>query len=133
MSVLITATLIVLNAAEVHLGDFGSFSYQGIFLQVLQYAAKFYELVMAISLADIVLHRIRWDLLHEIGVPFGFWIAAYQLSDLQYLVSKKFWSSVWWPRIHGRSSLRRGTFNLLIVAACILSLVVGPSSGVLMV
>jgi hypothetical protein len=130
--ILITALLVTLSATRVYFGDLGGFAYQSIALQALQYCAKVHDLLMAASISEILLHRIRWDLLHKNGVPFGFLTAAYQLGDPFYFISSEFRAGVWKPRRHDRGD-SRFWLTVLIVPMCLLSLGVGPSSGVLLV
>ena len=127
----LTITLVVLNAKQVYMSDFGAFAGQDVVLQTFQFVVKAHEILMTMSLAGIVLHRIRWDLI-AVGVPFGMLSSAYQLTDIGYLFSVEFRESIWRPRSHD-SSISRLTLSLLIVVSCILSLVVGPSSGVLLI
>jgi hypothetical protein len=132
LPILITALLVTLSATRVYFGDLGGFAHQDIVLQALQYCAKVHDVLMAASISEIVLHRIRWDLLHKNGVPFGFLTAAYQLGDPFYFISPEFRAGVWKPQSHDRGD-RRFWLTVLIVPTALLSLGVGPSSGVLLV
>ena len=131
-AVLSSAILIILSARKVYFGDLDGFPNQDGVFEVMQFAVKAHEILMTMSIAEVVLHRIRWDLLNTDGVPFGFLSAAYQLSDALYLISAEFWASAWSPRAHDRS-FRRLSFSVLVVLGVVLSLLVGPSSGVLMI
>ena len=92
---------------------------------------------MTMSIGEIVLHRIRWDLLNPSpggGVPLGLLSAAYQLSEVGYLFSAEFWMSAWTPVAHvHKRTWRRLSLSLLVVVGCLLSFTVGPASGVVMV
>ena len=132
LPVLVTSVLVALNAREVYMSDLNGFSGQDVVLQAFQFVVKAHEILMTMSIGDIVLHRIRWDLIAVAGVPFGLLSAAYQLGDIAYLFSTEFRSSVWRPSSHD-PSFSRLTLSLLVAVSCILCLVVGPSSGVLLI
>ena len=114
------------------MSDLNGFLGQDVVLQAFQFVVKAHEILMTMSLGDIVLHRIRWDLIAVAGVPFGLLSSAYQLGDIGYIFSTEFRASVWRPRSHD-PSFSRLTLSLLIVVSCLLCLVVGPSSGVLLI
>lgn len=132
LPVLVTSVLFVISAGEIYMSDLDGFPGQDVALQSLQFVVKAHEILMTMSLGDIVLHRIRWDLIVKSGVPFGLLSSAYQLGDLGYLFSAEFRASVWRPSSHD-PSLSRLTLSLLILVSCLLCLVVGPSSGVLLI
>lgn len=132
ISILITAILIIFCATKAYFGDLDGFPNQDVIFEALQFVVKGHEIIMTMSIAEIVLHRIRWDLLNNDGVPFGFLSAAYQLSDAIYLISTEFRACAWTPWAHDKS-FRRLSLTVLIVGGIVLSLTVGPSSGVLMV
>jgi hypothetical protein len=115
-----------------YMSDLDGFPGQDVVLQALQFVVKAHEILMTMSLGDIVLHRIRWDLIVRLGVPFGLLSSAYQLGDLGYLFSPEFRASVWRPSSHD-PSFSRLTLSLLVLVSSLLSLVVGPSSGVLFI
>jgi hypothetical protein len=130
--ILITGVLLALAGARVYFSDLNGFPDQNRALQALQYAAKLHEILMAMSIADMVLHRIRWLLLKGRGVPFGYMSAAYQLPNPFYLGSTEFRTNAW--RFGPRDkSLGDHILTLLITEGCLLTLAVGPSSAVLMV
>ena len=130
--IFVTSILFVLCAAEVYMGDLDGFPGQDVVLQAFQFVVKAHEILMTMSLGDIVLHRIRYDLIVRAGVPFGLLTSAYQLGDLGYLFSAEFIAAVWKPRSHD-PSFSRLVLSFLVVVSCLLCLVVGPSSGVLLI
>lgn len=130
--VLVTLTLIAMSAMTLYYSDLDAFSTQDVALQAFQFAVKAHEILITISITDIVLHRVRWDLLVLGEMPFGFLTSAYQLSRVEYLFSYQFWGAAWRLR-KGPGHLRRLSLGLLIMLACALTLTVGPSSGVLMI
>ena len=133
--VLISGTLLALSAGKVYFGDLNGPAWEWFALQAFQYAAKAHDLLMTVSIADIVLHRIRWDLIVANGVPFGLLSSAYQLSDLGYFFSDEFVACAWVPWSHDRRrrTSARLSMSLLLMLACVLTLTVGPSSGVMMI
>ena len=130
-TILIASFLITLSARRVYFSDIDGFPGQDIFLQSLQYVVKAHEILMTASITDVVLHRIRWDLISA-GVPFGLLSAAYQLSDLSYLKSIEFRRGFWGYQTRDRS-FRRLSLGVLVGLSCFLSVFVGPSSGAVMV
>ena len=92
LPILVTSILFVLCTAEVYMGDLDGFPGQDVVLQAFQFVVKAHEILMTMSLGDIVLHRIRYDLIVHAGVPFGLLTSAYQLGDLGYLFSAEFHS-----------------------------------------
>ena len=132
LPVLVTGVLVALNAREIYMSDLDGFPGQDVVLQAFQFVVKAHEILMTMSLGDIVLHRIRWDLIAVAGVPFGLLSSAYQLGDIGYLFSTELRASFWRPSSHD-PSFSRLTLSLLIVVSCLLCLVVGPSSGVLLI
>ncbi|KAK5654240.1 hypothetical protein OQA88_7415 [Cercophora sp. LCS_1] len=60
-------------------------------LSALQFAAKLHESLMMFSLAHILLHRVRYLLKSNKGVPLTLLTAPFQLNSPHYIVSKDFW------------------------------------------
>ena len=59
LAILITSFLVARNARNAYFYDIDGFTGQDVFLQSLQYVVKFHEILMAASITDIVLYRIR--------------------------------------------------------------------------
>ena len=132
LSIAVTSILFVLCAANIYMGDLDGFPDQDIAIQALQFVVKAHEILMTMSLGDIVLHRIRYDLIVRSGIPFGLLSSAYQLDNLGYLFSPAFRASFWRSSAYDRS-FSRLILALLVVVSSLLFLVVGPSSGVLFI
>jgi hypothetical protein len=101
LPILITVTLLVLNAMTVYGFDDNSFANQNVLLQAFQFLVKGHEIMMAISISAVVLHRVRYDLITG-EVPLGFLTSAYRLSDIFYLSSREFWGAAWTSQRNGR-------------------------------
>ncbi|KAI4288348.1 MAG: hypothetical protein L6R35_002392 [Caloplaca aegaea] len=129
-AILISSTLFYLSFAIVYGVDYGN-PYSKTILNGLQFVSKFHEITITTSLTAIVLHRIRYSLMKQSGVPLGFLASAYQLGALDYLVSAEFWGaatakfrykiSTWLP------------LWLLVAVSSVLASIVGPSSAILMI
>ena len=116
--------LIVLNVKNVVTGNVTSTTLTG-----LQFAAKFTEILIQASLADILLSVIRSQLLST-TVPLGALTAPYRTSDISFL-----WSAEFLGSLRSRSaSVRYLTLLWISIPLCIiLAALVGPSSAVLMI
>jgi hypothetical protein len=64
--------------------------YTNTVLSLLQYAAKIHEALIYMSLTDIILLRIRYDMAGNLGVPFGLLTSGMQLSSLTFLSTANF-------------------------------------------
>ncbi|CAG9982509.1 unnamed protein product [Clonostachys byssicola] len=100
-------------------------------LGILQFAAKAHEGLIVVSLSDILLHRVRWGLLGQEGVPLGFLSSAHHLpAPLLYLFSWEFWGTVVYP-VNNKVS------HFISVAAIIILTLIGigaaPTSAVTMI
>jgi hypothetical protein len=95
----------------------------------LQFVAKFHELIMQVSIVDVVLCIIRMELVDGF-VPLGALSGALQATQLSYLWSLDFVSVVKSPVLRGR---RKIVFVVMIPLLLILTAVVGPSSAILMI
>ncbi|KAL8785700.1 MAG: hypothetical protein Q9195_008523 [Heterodermia aff. obscurata] len=127
----ITIIILYLNVRQVYWQDLG-YPRQSSILQALQYAAKAHELMMAASLAAIVVHRIQHDLSCSGGVPFGFLTAGFRLDDPSFVFTKDFLGGALAPS--GEQGLRRlFPLTYLLVLAFVLTSIVGPSSAVAMI
>ena len=99
---------------------------QSTVLNAFQFGAKLHELLTDASLAALVLHRVRWNLIHDKGVPLGYLTSAYQLS-ITCLFSLQFWGPLKPLRI------KKLWLTLLILLTIILTTVIGPSSAILVI
>ncbi|CAH0059290.1 unnamed protein product [Clonostachys solani] len=87
-AVAVTATLLVLHF-KTQLWPSSLPSSEG--LSALQFAARIHETLVIVSLTDILLHRIRYNLLVEDGIPLGFLSSPYHLaSPIPHLLSWEF-------------------------------------------
>ncbi|CAG9990610.1 unnamed protein product [Clonostachys byssicola] len=98
---------------------------------VLQFAAKAHEGLILISLSDILLHRIRYGLLGEDGIPLGFLTSAHHLpAPLLYLFSWEFWGTVFYP---ARNRLSHAITVVLIIVLILLGIGAAPLSAIAMI
>jgi hypothetical protein len=95
----------------------------------LQFAAKFHELLMQASLADVLLGLIRAGLINGL-VPFGTLSGAMQPTQLSYLWSLDFFSLF---RSRAFQGWRKTLFVVAMPLLFALTALVGPSSAVLMI
>ncbi|RGP76865.1 hypothetical protein FLONG3_4948 [Fusarium longipes] len=124
----ITLTLLGLYIREVRWGDLTSEQ-----LNALQFAAKGHEILILVSLTDILLQRISYSLLHEDGVPLGFLSAPFYLgAPIQYLFSWEFWSGLVQPGIKPKTAGSWVTGTIIIVTI-ILSVAAAPLSAIVMI
>lgn len=89
-----------------------------------QVMAKVHELFMLSSLSFIVFYYMRTLLVGEEGVPFGLLNATYQVGSPAMLYKGGAWIAGFF--VHKR-------FALLLLAVCLLSIILGPSSAILMI
>lgn len=117
------AVLIILNWSCIFLGsDFDNAIW-------LQFVAKFHELLMQTSIAEVVLAIIRGQLINNY-LPLGALSAATQSYQISYLWSLDFFSSITSQEI---PASRKVIFATLIPLLVILTAVVGPSTATLMI
>ncbi|KAH6884157.1 hypothetical protein B0T10DRAFT_445509 [Thelonectria olida] len=101
-------------------------------LATLQFAAKAHEVLILISLTDILLYRICYGLLVETsGIPLGFISSPFHLgSPIQYLLSWEFWAAL-------RCSATTHTFHKITGAAILvvglLCIGASPFSAIVMI
>lgn len=96
---------------------------------VLQFVAKFHELLMQFSIVEVTLCVIRTEALRGV-VPLGALSGAVQATQLSYLWSLDFISVITSSAIRG---WRKLMFVIMIPALITLTALVGPSSAVLMI
>lgn len=95
----------------------------------LQFVAKFHELLMQTSIAEVIICIVRLQTVDGY-VPLGFLSAAMQTFQLSYIWSLDFVSAVTSQVLHG---WRKAVFALTIPLLIFLGALVGPSSAVLMI
>lgn len=117
-------TLIALNASHYYIGGpifYGNAS--------LQFVAKIHEVWMQASLSIVLLSFVRAHLLGS-GAPFGILFAPSGVSNVSYLWSLEYWSSVTSGSLRG---WRRVVLIVVVTVTIILAALVGPSSAVAMI
>ncbi|UPX13774.1 uncharacterized protein EKO05_0004273 [Ascochyta rabiei] len=97
------------------------------YIALLQIAAKAQELLIVASLATVVVHRIRHDLIDGEGVPFGLVGAGSLFSQLSY-----FWSTAFIGSVSRGAKLNATLVGLLLLAGLV-AVTAGPAVAVLLV
>ncbi|KAF4969142.1 hypothetical protein FSARC_3579 [Fusarium sarcochroum] len=128
-AVAITLTLFSLHIARVHWGKFTAEQ-----LSAMQFAAKGHEILILVSLTDVLLHRICFDLLfNNDGIPLGFLSSPFYLgSPVQYLFSWELWATLLQPG-RPRPQQRPKVTGIVIIIAIILSIAAAPLSAIVMI
>jgi hypothetical protein len=87
----ITLSLVVLYSVHIRWGNLSDEQ-----LSYLQFAAKGHEALILVSLTDILIHRIRYNLLQgKNGVPLGFLTSSFIIgSPISYFFSWELWASL---------------------------------------
>ncbi|KAL6355516.1 hypothetical protein LRP88_11111 [Fusarium phalaenopsidis] len=96
-------------------------------LSILQFVAKGHEILILVSLADVLMYRVCFGLLvDKNGVPLGFLSSPFQLgAPTLYLFSWELWSAILQPGAnHSRARPRIPGF--IIIIAILLSLAAAP-------
>jgi hypothetical protein len=99
-------------------------------LSALQFPAKAHEILIVMSLTEILLHRIKYGMLGQTGIALGFVTAPFQVANPLYLISPDFWGTVRIPQRNRR--FHNITIGLLVVLV-IVGVLVGPFSAILMI
>ncbi|KAF2106096.1 hypothetical protein BDV96DRAFT_337951 [Lophiotrema nucula] len=118
-------TLIVLNARNYFIGPVFTTS------SALQFVAKLHEHAIQISIAEILFTIMRHELVNGF-IPLGMLIAPLQQTQVNYLWSMEFWSTLTSYQAH-HGWLRRLIYLALIPVLIALSALVGPSSAIGMI
>ena len=104
-------------------------------LATLQIAAKAHEILIVLSLSDLVLYYLRQRLSSTHGLPFGLFTSAYQFALGGQPISQGFFYSV--KSLLFRHGERWRPFNLalsaLLLPSTLLGLAVGPSSAIVLI
>ncbi|GKU07536.1 hypothetical protein FLAG1_09415 [Fusarium langsethiae] len=103
-------------------------------LNFLQFAAKAHEILILVSLTDILLQRICYSLLCEDdGVPLGLLSSPFQLgSPLQYFFSWELWAGLVQPGVK-RKKARAWITGMVIIVTVLLSVAAAPLSAIVMI
>lgn len=103
-------------------------------LNFLQFASKAHEILILVSLTDILLQRICYSLFHEDdGVPLGLLSAPFYLgSPLQYFFSWEFWAGLLQPGAKAKRA-RSWMTGTVIIVTIILSVAAAPLSAIVMI
>ncbi|ESU15777.1 hypothetical protein FGSG_09236 [Fusarium graminearum PH-1] len=126
--VVVTLALVVLYSVRIYWGKLSDEQ-----LSYLQFAAKGHETLILVSLADILMHRIRYTLLQDKGgVPLGFLSSSFIIgSPISYLFSLELWAPLLRPVTKAkRTSIYIQLTGILIVISIILSAAVAPLSAI---
>ncbi|XEU95117.1 hypothetical protein FSHL1_000401 [Fusarium sambucinum] len=127
-SVAITLTLVALYSVNLRWGSVSDEQ-----LSYLQFAAKGHETLIIVSLADILMHRIRYTLLQDKnGVPLGFLSSSFIIgSPVSYFFSLELWTPLLRPRTKGKhASICIKLAGILIVVFIIISVAAAPLSAI---
>ncbi|KAH6980073.1 hypothetical protein EDB82DRAFT_539729 [Fusarium venenatum] len=127
-SVAITLTLVALYSVNFRWGDVSDEQ-----LSYLQFAAKGHETLIIVSLADILMHRIRYTLLQDRnGVPLGFLSSSFLIgSPISYFFSLELWTPLLRPRTKAkRASICIQFTGILIIICIIISVAAVPLSAI---
>lgn len=116
-------TLLILNLSAYFVGPFFAYS------TTLQFVAKLHELLMQMSIVEIILCVIRAQVL-EGYVPLGALSATTQALSISYIWSLDFLAAITSKSFHG---WRKYLFVILIPTLITLTTLVGPSSAGLMI
>jgi hypothetical protein len=125
----ITLALLGLYISKIRWGDLTEEQ-----LNFLQFAAKAHEILILVSLTDILLQRICYSLLHEDeGVPLGLLSSPFYLgSPLQYLFSWEFWAGFVQPGVKPKMA-RSWITGTVIIVTILLSIAAAPLSAIVMI
>ncbi|KAK7177764.1 hypothetical protein PSPO01_16185 [Paraphaeosphaeria sporulosa] len=96
-------------------------------MAMLQVAAKIQELLVVASLATIVAHKVRYDLISGNGVPFGLVGASSLFTQLSF-----FWSSTFLGPLT-RMFKANMSLLFLVVVSGLIAVTAGPSVAVLII
>ncbi|EKJ73117.1 hypothetical protein FPSE_06730 [Fusarium pseudograminearum CS3096] len=103
-------------------------------LNFLQFAAKAHEILILVSLTDILLQRICYSLMcQDQGVPLGLLSSPFQLgSPLQYFFSWELWSGIIQPGVKPKKA-RPWITGMVIIVTVLLSVAAAPLSAIVMI
>ncbi|KAL9611914.1 MAG: hypothetical protein Q9167_003467 [Letrouitia subvulpina] len=126
-SVAFTVAVLTLNWRNIYFADLTKPNINSI-LSAFQFVAKIHEAIVSASLLAIVFYHLRYELCASSGLPLSYLAAPFQLSTLQPILERSFWSA-----LTVKNEIRRMYwFGISILIATILSALVGPSSAILL-
>lgn len=99
-------------------------------LTTLQFATKFAEILTQASLANILLHLVRYQLLGQDGLPLGSLLGPYSITNVSYLWSLELWGGMTSGHIRLKQRL---VLSMAIITTILLAALVGPSIAVLLI
>ena len=95
----------------------------------LQLAAKLHELTIQASIAAMLLHYIRHEVVLRDGLPFGALFAGHLFKDISFLWSSEFWGAASGAFPDDWSKLK---LVVLLVVCSLLGLTAGPASATIL-
>ncbi|KEF58836.1 uncharacterized protein A1O9_03679 [Exophiala aquamarina CBS 119918] len=131
LPIAVSTVLISLNLCNTYLGRTlpGAIIDPAINLALLQIAAKIHELLIVASVATVVLHYIRRQLVYGQGLPLGLLMGGFMFSGLGY-----FWSPELTGSLFARYALSSKIKILVIlIFAGLFATLSGPASAVLLI
>ena len=96
----------------------------------LQFAAKAHEITVQASLGTVLLAFLRYEVTKTMGIPLGAFLGGVQFTQISYLWSAEFWSSVLSKQFRGWNKVN---FLLMALLCTILAATSGPSSASLLI
>ncbi|KAF2120902.1 hypothetical protein BDV96DRAFT_280674 [Lophiotrema nucula] len=125
LSLGVIGILFWINWAQKYWKDFElkKSSVRNVQLKAWQLPAKLHEILMFTSLSSVVFYNMRKLLVGRNGIPFGLISAPYMTGSPSTLLKGSFRAG----------STRHWRFGALIFLVCVLSVVLGPSSAILMI
>jgi hypothetical protein len=98
-------------------------SWQNMRIKLWQLGAKLHELFMLASLSFIVAYYTRKLLIGRNGIPFGFLHGSGVIGSPEVLIKPRFRAGL----------VRNWPFGVLLIVVCAISLILGPSSAIMMI
>ncbi|KAH6892453.1 hypothetical protein B0T10DRAFT_605187 [Thelonectria olida] len=102
-------------------------------LGLLQVAAKTQELLIVSSLAAVIFHVLRAELMFGQGLPLGLVVSGWSFTQISYFWSAEFWGGVISNETTPKGRGRRVFVTSLVLISGILAIMAGPAAAVLMV
>ncbi|KAL2213002.1 hypothetical protein CC79DRAFT_1374479 [Sarocladium strictum] len=128
----VSMVIIIINLCNVYIGPKmdGPSGQNSVKEAVLQVCAKVHELLVVGSLASIIFHVLRGNLLHRSGVPLGLLGSGFAFSQLSFFWSPDFLGSL---QYRDQSVRRKWLLLGLIILSGFLAIFAGPASAILMI
>ena len=102
-------------------------------LAILQIAAKAHEVLMVLSLSDLVLHFLRQQVSSAQGLPFGLFTSAYQVALGSQPISYGFFHGICSSFQRPSLKWRQLALAIFLLVSTLLGLAVGPSSAIALI